>query len=55
MFQSHNLELAAIYKSTSMNPFHYAPQLDQILAATAKKEVNEEQNEMCFAIAESNR
>jgi hypothetical protein len=53
-FQSNNLELAAIYKSTSINPFHYALQLDQILVAMAKKEVNEEQNKKNFAIAESN-
>jgi hypothetical protein len=54
MFQSNNLELAAIYKSTSINPFHYAPQQDQILVAVAKKEVKEEQNEKSFAISESN-
>jgi hypothetical protein len=54
-FQSNDLELAEIYKSTSINPFHYAPQLDQILVATAKKEVKEEQNKKSFAIAESNR
>ncbi len=54
MFQSNNLELSAIYKSTSINPFHYAPQLDQILVAMAKKEVDKEQNEKSFAIAESN-
>jgi hypothetical protein len=55
MFQSNDLELAAIHKSTSINPFHYAPQLDQILVAAAKKEVDEEQNEKSFAIAKSNR
>jgi hypothetical protein len=32
-FQSSDLELAAIYKSTSINPLHYALQLDQILVA----------------------
>jgi hypothetical protein len=53
-FQSNDLELAAICKSTSTNPFHYAPQLDQVLVAAAKKEVEEEQNEKNFAIAESN-
>jgi hypothetical protein len=48
------LELASIYKSTSINPLYYAPQLDQILVAAAKKEVEEEQNKKSFAIAESN-
>jgi hypothetical protein len=33
---------------------HYAPWLDQILVATAKKEVKEEQNKKSFAIAKSN-
>jgi hypothetical protein len=55
LLQSNDLELAAIYKSTSINPFHYTPQLDQILVAAAKKEVDKEQNEKSFAIAESNR
>jgi hypothetical protein len=54
-FQSDDLELAAIYKSTSINPVHYAPQLDQILVTAAKKEVKEEQNKKSFAMAESNR
>ncbi len=53
-FQSNDLELAVIYKSTSINPFHYALQLDQILVAAAKKEVKEEQNEKSFTIAKSN-
>jgi hypothetical protein len=53
-FQSNNLELAAIHESTSINPFHYAPQLDQILVTKVKKEVKEEQNKKSFAIAERN-
>jgi hypothetical protein len=53
-FQSNDLELTAIYKSTSINPFHYAPQLDQILVAVAKKEVVGEQIKKSFAIAKSN-
>jgi hypothetical protein len=53
MFQSNDLVLPAIYKSTSINPFHYALQLDKILVTAEKKEVHEEQNEKSFAIAKS--
>jgi hypothetical protein len=49
-FQSNNLEITATYKSISINPFHYALQLDQILVAAA-----EDKNEKSFAIAKSNR
>jgi hypothetical protein len=51
---SNDLELTTIYKSTSINPFHYAPQLDQILVTMAKKEVKEELNKKSFAIVKSN-
>jgi hypothetical protein len=37
MIQSNDLELAAIYKSASINPFHYAPQLDQVLVAAQRR------------------
>jgi hypothetical protein len=37
MFQSNDLELAAINKSTSINLFHYAPQTGQALIANAKE------------------
>jgi hypothetical protein len=54
-FHSNNLEVATINKSTSINPFHYALQLDQISVAAVKKEVIEEQNKKTFAIVERNR
>jgi hypothetical protein len=50
MLQSSNLELAAIYESTSIKTFHYAPQLDQILVIAAKKKVKEEQYEKRFIV-----
>jgi hypothetical protein len=50
-FQSNDLDLAAIYKSTFINSFHYAMQPDKILVAAAKREVKEEQNKKSFAIA----
>ncbi len=49
-FQSDDLDLAAMHKSTSINPFHYGPQNDQALVATARKEQEEEQNEKNFSI-----
>jgi hypothetical protein len=47
-FQSDDLELAAMHKSTSINPFHYGPQNDQALVIAARKEQEEERNEKNF-------
>jgi hypothetical protein len=49
-FQSDDLELAAMHKSTSINPFHFGPQNDQALVIAARKEQEEEQNEKNFSI-----
>ncbi len=52
-FQSDELELAAIYKSTSINPFNYAPQTDHASVLAAKKEFDLKQNEKSFSISET--
>ncbi len=35
-FQSIDLETGSIYKSTSINPFHYAPQTNRVLVKATK-------------------
>jgi hypothetical protein len=52
-FQSNELELAAIYKSTSINPFNYAPQTNQASVLATKKEFNLEQNKKNFSISKT--
>ncbi len=52
-FQSNNLKLAAMHKSTSINPFHYRPQNDQAMVIAARKEQEEERNENNFFIIET--
>ncbi len=52
-FQSNDLELAAMHKSTSINPFHYGPQNNQAMVIAARKEQEEEQNEKNFSIIET--
>ncbi len=54
-FQSDDLKLAAMHKSTSINPFHYGPQNDQALVIVARKEQEEERNEKNFSIIETHR
>jgi hypothetical protein len=54
-FQSDELELAAIYKSTSINPFNYAPQTNHASVLAAKKEFDLEQNEKSFSISKTYR
>ncbi len=52
-FQSDDLKLAAMHKTTSINPFHYGPQNDQALVIVARKEQEEEQNEKFFSMNET--
>ena len=47
-FQSDDLELATMYQSISINPFHYGPQNDQALVIVARKEQEKEWNENNF-------
>jgi hypothetical protein len=44
-FQSINIGTGMIYKSTSINPFHYAPQTNRALVKAANSKMEEEQNE----------
>jgi hypothetical protein len=44
-FQSVDLETGTIYKSTSINPFHYAPQTNRVLVKAANSKMEEERNE----------
>ena len=54
-FQSNDLELAAMHKSTSINPFHYGLQNDQAMVIAAKNEQEEKRNEKNFSIIEAQR
>ena len=49
-FQNSDLETGSMYKSTSLNPFHYAPETNRktILEATTK--MDEERNELNWRI-----
>jgi hypothetical protein len=51
-FQSNELKLAAMYKSTSINPFLYAPQTDQASVLVVQKDFDLERNKKSFAIRE---
>jgi hypothetical protein len=49
------LKFALLYKSTSINPFQYAPQTHQALVTAARKDMEERRNELNFQIAETQR
>jgi hypothetical protein len=52
-FQSNELELAVIYKSTSINPFNYAPQTNQASVLATKKEFDLKRNKKNFSVSET--
>jgi hypothetical protein len=54
-FQRIDLETGSIYKSTSINPFHYAPQTNCVLVKAATSEMEEERNEMNWKTAKKDR
>ena len=54
-FQSSDLETGSLYKSTSINPFHYAPQGNRKLILEASNKMNEERNEVNWRIVEKDR
>jgi hypothetical protein len=54
-FQSSDLETDAIYKSTSINPFQYAPQNNRALVKAAMVEMEETQNEINWKVVEKDR
>ncbi len=51
IFQSNELKLVAVYKSTSINPFLYAPQTDQASVLAAQKDLDLERNKKSFAVS----
>ena len=54
-FQSSELEMGAMYKSTSLNPFHYAPQGNRKMILEAATKMDEERNEVNWRIVEKDR
>ena len=54
-FQSSDLETGSMYKSTSINPFHYAPQGNRKLILEATARMDEERNELNWRIVEKDR
>jgi len=54
-FQSSDLETGLMYKSTSLNPFHYAPQGNRKLISEATAKMHEEWNELNWRIVEKDR
>jgi hypothetical protein len=54
-FQSSDLETGTIYKSTSINPFQYAPQNNRALMKAAMTEMEETQNEINWKVVEKDR
>jgi hypothetical protein len=54
-FQSSDLETGSMYKSTSINPFHYAPQGNRKLILEATAKMDEERNELNWRIVEKDR
>ena len=54
-FQSSDLETGSMYKSTSINPFHYAPQNNRKLISEATAKMDEERNELNWRIVEKDR
>jgi len=54
-FQSSDLETGSMYKSTSINAFHYAPQGNRKMILEASNKMNEERNEINWRIVEKDR
>ena len=54
-FQNSDLETGSMYKSTSLNPFHYAPQTNRKTILEAATKMDEEQNELNWSIVEKDR
>jgi hypothetical protein len=54
-FQSSDLKTGSMYKSTSINPFHYAPQGNRKLIVDAATKMDEERNEINWRIVEKDR
>ncbi len=54
-FQSSDLKTGSMYKLTSINPFHYAPQGNRKLIMDAAIKMDEERNKINWRIVKKNR
>jgi hypothetical protein len=54
-FQNVDLELGAIYKSTFINTFQYAPQTNRTMVKAASSELEEECNKMIWRITDKDK
>ena len=54
-FQSSDLKMGSMYKSTSLNPFHYAPQGNRKMILEASNKMDKEQNELNWHIVEKDQ
>ncbi len=54
-FQSSDLETGSMYKSTSINPFHYASQGNRKLIMDAATKMDKERNKINWHIVEKDR
>ncbi len=54
-FQNVDLELGAIYKSISINPFQYTPQTNRAMVKVASSELEEERNELNWRITDKDK
>jgi hypothetical protein len=54
-FQNVDLESGAMYKSTSISPFHYAQQTKPMMVKVASNELEEERNEVNWRIVKKDK
>jgi hypothetical protein len=54
-FQSFDLESGTIYKSTSINPFQYAPQNNRMLMKVATSKMEDVRNEINWKVVDKDR
>jgi hypothetical protein len=54
-FQNVDLEIGAIYKSTLINPFQYAPQTNRTMVKAASSELEEECNKLNWRITNKDK
>jgi hypothetical protein len=54
-FQSSDLEMSSMYKSMSLNPFHYAPQGNSKTILEAATKMDEERNKVNWHIVEKDK
>jgi hypothetical protein len=54
-FQNINLEFGTMYKSTSINPFHYSPQTNRTMVKAAANKLEKEHNKVNWRIVEKDK